>query len=189
MTPKPGISKYFIGLIPPSPIYEQAWQWKEYFKVEFNSKAALNSPPHITLHMPFEWKSEKENQLIERLGAFAQTQNSFDLRLKNFGSFSPRVIFIHVVESKNLQTLQSALTQFCKTELNLFNANRLDQPFHPHLTVAFRDLKKSDFPKAWEFVKDLNFEERFPCRDMVLLKHNRKNWEPSQKFAFMKNAS
>ena len=79
MTPKPGISKYFIALVPPSPVFEQAQQWKEYFKVEFNSKAALNSPPHITLHMPFEWKTAKEELLMEKLATFAQSQKSFEL--------------------------------------------------------------------------------------------------------------
>ena len=136
-----------------------------------------------TLHMPFEWRSEKENQLIEKLRSFAQTQNSFSIELRNFGSFPPRVIFIQVAENKELQTLQASLTKFCQAELNLFNANRLDQPFHAHLTVAFRDLKKSVFPKAWEFVKDLNFEERFPCRDLILLKHTGKSWQSFQKFA------
>jgi 2'-5' RNA ligase len=177
MTPRPGISKYFIALVPPSPVLEQAQQWKEYFKVEFNSNAALNSPPHITLHMPFEWKSAKENLLLEQLTVFAQSQKPFDVELKNFGCFDPRVIFIQVSENKELQTLQAALTRFCKTKLNLFNANRLDQPYHPHLTVAFRDLKKADFPKAWAFVKDLDFHAQFICGELVLLKHDGKVWQ------------
>ena len=184
MTHKPGISKFFIALVPPSPVYEQAQQWKEQFKVEFNSKASLNSPPHITLHMPFEWKSTKENLLIEQLAAFAQTQQPFDVELKNFGCFEPRVIFIQVEENRKLKALQLALTHFCKTKLNLFNANRLDQPYHPHLTVAFRDLKKALFPKAWAFVKDLDFYARFECRELVLLKHDGKVWQRANAFAF-----
>lgn len=188
MTSKPSISKYFIALVPPSPIREQAQQWKEYFKVEFNSKAALNSPPHITLHMPFEWKSSKENILLEQLAAFAQTQKKFDVELKNFGCFAPRVIFIQVTESRELKTLQSGLARFCKTKLNLFNANRLDQPYHPHLTLAFRDLKKTNFPKAWAFVKDLNFHARFPCSELVLLKHDGNGWQPSKTFELSRSA-
>ena len=184
MIHRPGISKYFIALVPPEPIYEQAQQWKEYFKIEFNTKAALNSPPHITVHMPFEWKSEKENHLIEKLKVFAHAQESFNLELKNFGSFPPRVIFIHVVENQNLLNLQSALVRFCKTELNLFNANRLDQPYHPHLTVAFRDLKKQVFPKAWEFVKDIPLHANFTCKELILLKHNGRAWEPIRAFVF-----
>jgi 2'-5' RNA ligase len=182
VTPRPGISKYFIALVPPSPVFEQAWQWKEYFNIEFNSKAALNSPPHITLHMPFEWKTERENKLVDQLSIFTTTQNPFDLELKNFGSFPPRVIFINVVDNPGLIQLQATLSRFCKRELNLFNANRLDQSYHPHLTVAFRDLKKNVFPKAWEFVRDLNFNARFTCRELVLLKHDGRVWQQAKSF-------
>lgn len=187
-TTKPGLSKYFIALVPPPPAYELAQQWKEYFRAEFDSKAALNSPPHITLHMPFEWKTAKENVLIEKLTAFAETQKPFEIQLKNFGSFPPRVIYVHVEASAELKALQSSLACFCKTELNLFNANRLDQPYHPHLTVAFRDLKKTLFPKAWEFVKDLNFEAKFVCRELVLLKHDGRLWQPSKTFTLIGNS-
>jgi 2'-5' RNA ligase len=187
MTSRHGISKYFIALVPPSPILEQAQQWKEYFKTQFNSKAALNSPPHITLHMPFEWKQEKENLLIEKLSVFATTQNPVELELKNFGCFPPRVIFIQVVQNSELKALQSSLAHFCKTELNLFNANRLDLPYHPHLTVAFRDLKKQVFPKAWGVVKDLDFETKFICQELVLLIHTGKFWQVNRTFSFAKN--
>jgi 2'-5' RNA ligase len=184
MTFKPGISKYFIALVPPSPTYEQAQQWKEYFKVEFNSKAALNSPPHITLHMPFEWKTGKETKLVESLHRFAQTQNKLEIELNGFRCFEPRVIYMNVEENRALTQMQSALNRFCKTELNLFNANRLDQPYHPHLTVAFRDLKKADFLKAWAFVKDLKPEAKFMCEELVLLKHDGRVWQPHKTFLF-----
>lgn len=187
MSPRPGISKYFIALVPPAPAYEQAWLWKEYFKTEFNSKAALNSPPHITLHMPFEWKTAKENVLIEKLSLFAQTQKPVELELKNFGCFPPRVIFIQVTENSQLNKLQSELTRFCKTELNLFNANRLDQPYRPHLTVAFRDLKKQAFPKAWEAVKETAVQHKFTCQSLALLKHNGLVWDLAKQLDFDKN--
>jgi 2'-5' RNA ligase len=181
-TTRPGISKYFIAIVPPSPVLEQAWKWKEHFKTQFDSRAALNSPPHITLHMPFEWKSEKEEKLIEKLHAFSQTQSAFHLELKNFGCFPPHVIFIQVEPSQALTGLQSSLERFCKTELNLFNANRFDKPFHPHLTVAFRDLKKSVFPSAWGSVKELNFAEVCAIENFSLLQHNGKAWHVKKSF-------
>ena len=177
-------SKYFIAIIPPSPVYEQAEGWKEYFKTEYNSKAALRSPPHITLHMPFQWKIKKEEKLIEELLNFTQTQKLFDLALKDFGCFEPRVIFINVEPSNQLTQLQSALSKFCKVKLNLFNANRHDQPFNPHLTVAFRDLKKSVFPHAWSSVKEKEFYEVFPVEQVCLLKHDGKKWNAFKELKF-----
>jgi len=184
MKSRPGISKYFIAIVPPSPIYESAMLWKEFFKTNFNSKAALHSPPHITLHMPFEWKTSKEESLMEALNNFSASIQPFEIHLNNFGCFPPKVIFIQVMENKLLQELQASLSRFCKRELNLFNANRLDKPFHPHLTVAFRDLKKPDFQNAWTQAKDKEFNQLFSCRDLSLLKHNGKEWEVKTKFDF-----
>ncbi len=180
-----GHSKYFIALIPPQPIYDSILEWKNYFKVEFNSKAALNSPPHITLHMPFEWKISREDELFDTMNQFASQQKSIEVQLKNFRCFPPRVIYIQVVENNHLQEMQSTLSRFCKTELNLFNANRLNKPYHPHITVAFRDLKKPVFAKAWNSVKDLEFSSHFTVRELSLLKHNGKVWEvlPGLSFA------
>ena len=53
------IDRYFIALIPPEPLFTQIHQLKIYCSEAFGSKAALRSPPHLTLHMPFEWTSKK----------------------------------------------------------------------------------------------------------------------------------
>lgn len=174
---RPGISKYFIALVPPQPVYEISLEWKNYFKSEFNAKAALNSPPHITLHMPFEWKATKEELLKHELKKYAAHTKPFSIQLSNFGCFPPRVIFINVVAATPLSEMQAALHRFCKVELSIFNANRWDQPYHPHLTVAFRDLKKKDFPIAWAAVEDVELKENFSVDEMALLKHNGLSWE------------
>jgi len=57
---------YFIAIVPTSPLSEELLAWKQYFQEHYQSKAALNSPPHITLHMPFEWKEEKAAVLGRR---------------------------------------------------------------------------------------------------------------------------
>ena len=163
--------------MPPPPVYEIALEWKNYFKSAFNAKAALKSPPHITMHMPFEWKASKEELLKHDLKKFAAQSKPYHIQLFNFGCFAPRVIFINVVANTPLQEMQAALHRFCKAELNIFNANRLDKPYHPHLTVAFRDLKKKDFPKAWAAVKDVKLKENFSVDEVALLKHNGLSWE------------
>ena len=129
--------QYFIALIPPSPVYEEALALKEYFKEKYNSKAALNSPPHITLHMPFLWNEDKEKKLLTKLHEFARQYDPIKVCLDNFSSFPPRVIFMNVTESDALNELQRRLHRFFKRELDIFNANYQDRPFHPHLTPAY----------------------------------------------------
>lgn len=156
---------------------EEVSELKNYFKEKYKSKASLNSPPHITLHMPFQWKEKKEDLLIEKLSSFAQSQPVFEISLSNFGCFEPRVIFIDVIKNANLELLQKNLQRFCKREFNLFNANYKEHAFHPHVTLAFRDLKKSEFLKAWEEFREKKFQATFPVTSLILLKHDGSQWQ------------
>lgn len=174
--------QYFIALIPPSPIYEEALEKKIYFKEHYNSKASLNSPPHITLHMPFRWKEKKENELVASVEEFTKTFDPIKVCLDNFSAFPPRVIFINVVKSEALDQLQRNIQRFCKKELNLFNANYKELAFHPHLTLAFRDLKKPNFKKAWEEFEKKEYKAEFIADRIALLKHNGKVWEVFKEF-------
>lgn len=173
---------YFIAIVPPEPIYSEALQLKQYFKDHHNSRAALNSPPHITLHMPFTWKETEEHYLLDKLQAFATNQKSFEIELNNFSAFEPRVIFIDVVKNEDLESLQKQLKRFCKIELNLFNADYKELAFHPHLTLAFRDLKKTEFYRAWEEFKGRELETSFVVNSISLLKHDGKEWKAFRQF-------
>ena len=175
---------YFIGVILPPPYLEEALKLKQYFSEHHKSKAALNSPPHITLHMPFEWDIKKEERLKSRLQKFSEGCSPISIQFNNFGCFAPRVIFIDIVKSEKLEILQRSLHRLCKQELNLHNANYKELPFHPHVTVAFRDLKKATFKIAWEEFADKKFAGAFTATELTLLKHNGKKWDEFQHFRF-----
>ena len=171
-----GSKQYFIAFIPPSPVWEEVQALKEHFHTNYHSKAALNSPPHITLHMPFRWKEEKEASMIERLKEFVKRFDPVKICLDNFGSFPPRVVFLNVVKSLELEAVQKEIQRFCKTQFNLFNANYREEPYHPHLTLAFRDLKKSAYQEAWNEFKSKEFKAEFMADKVALLKHDGKKW-------------
>ena len=174
--------QYFIAIIPPPPVFAEALALKEYFKEKHGSKAALNSPPHITLHMPFMWNIQKEKKLISKLQEFARPWDPIKVCLDNFSSFPPRVIFMNVAESDALHELQKRLHRFFKQELDVFNANYKEQPYHPHLTLAFRDLKKSQYHLAWEEFSKKEFKAEFMADKIALLKHDGKKWDVLKEF-------
>jgi 2'-5' RNA ligase len=176
------IHEYFIAIIPPSPVYEEIWKLKQYFHEKYNTRAALNSPPHITLHMPFQWKMHKEESLVEQLGAFIKRFDPFKVCMDNFSSFPPRVIFINVVKDEILENIQKNLQRFCRRELNLFNANYQDGPFSPHVTLAFRDLDKQVYKSAWDEFKDKEYKAEFVADKIALLKHDGKAWHVFKTF-------
>lgn len=174
--------QYFVALIPPSPVFDEALALKEYFKERYQSKAALNSPPHVTLHMPFLWNEEKERKLVGKLQEFASKYDPIKICLDNFSHFPPRVIFIAVAESDALAALQKELHRFFKRELDIFNANYQDRPYHPHLTLAFRDLRKSQYHLAWQEFSKREFKAEFMADKIALLKHNGKRWDVIKEF-------
>lgn len=177
------LQKYFIAIIPSEPVYSEIETIKKSISEKYNNKSALKSPPHITLHMPFEWKSEKENILIENLQEF-HFGKSIAIELKNYGCFEPKVLYVDVVLNNELNELKQKLVQHIKLNLNIFNQANTLRPFHPHITIAFRDLKKADFYLAWDEYKDKEFAGEFFAGHFALLKHNGKFWEIFKTFAF-----
>lgn len=171
-------NRYFIAIIPPQPVFDEALLFQNYFKERYQSKAALHSPPHITLLMPFQWPDQKKEDLIEKLNTFAKGRPDFEVTLKNFGCFAPRVIFLSVITNPILQKLEGELQRHSTSNLNLFNAPDQDKPFHPHLTLAFRDLTKENFAPAWKEFEFKSYHSTFRVSKITVLQHNGTVWEP-----------
>lgn len=170
-------SLYFIAIIPPAIIYNQILDWKNYFAEYHNSKASLKSPPHLTLHMPFRFSQAKEDKIYQCMQDVASDYQSFNLKLNNFLAFEPRVISINVEENQALRGLQKSLARAGRASLDVFNDSYKDRGFTPHITLAFRDLKKPEFYKAWKKFEKEKFEVTFTVQDICLLKHNGTEWQ------------
>ena len=177
-------SRYFLAIIPPSPVNEQLMEVKQYFMEHYHCKAPLRSPAHITLQMPFWWSPQKEDQLMNSLSAFARTQNAFDLQLCDYSCFEPRVIYVQVMESPPLRSMHKVLVKYLKQQLGIFNADYKGHGFNPHITVAFRDLKKPLFYQAWEEFREKSFQASFTVNRFWLLLHDGKKWHPHREFLF-----
>jgi 2'-5' RNA ligase len=177
------LQKYFIAIVIPQPFQTALMEFKDVVKNEFNSKGALRSPAHITLHMPFEWKEEKESILINTLKQF-KFNESFGVELRNFSCFEPRVLFVDVVKNDVLNALQNELVVYVKKNLQLFNQANDMRGFHPHVTIAFRDLKKEKFYQAFEYFKVKTYHASFITKSFCLLKHTGKEWLVAEEIFF-----
>ncbi|MCC7051165.1 MAG: 2'-5' RNA ligase family protein [Bacteroidia bacterium] len=178
------IAKYFIAIVPPEPLATDLFEIKKQFSQVYNTNGALRSPAHITLHMPFEFREDKENKIMDILTTFSAAQTCFEIQLNGYGFFEPRVVFIQIPPLIALIELQNSLTQHTKSTLNLLQANYRQHAFHPHLTVAFRDLKKAQFYIAKKELENKTYVASFTCNNIALLKHIRKTWEVYKQFSF-----
>ncbi len=176
----------FIAIVPEPEIISEVLAFQKYALEHFNTGKALRAPPHITLEPPIELDVGQLPSLENRLQAFAEQQNSFPIHLKNFSAFASRVIFIEVATNQKLHQLQNDLKTCLLSELEL-RSNRPDQPFHPHMTVAFRDLKKKIFPQAWDYFCKIEYQRTFVTNGICLLQHNGKFWEERKFFYYGEN--
>jgi 2'-5' RNA ligase len=169
------MQKYFLALVPPDPVLEKAEAIKLEIKDRFLVKYALKSPAHITLKMPFTYNEAKEGLLIERLSGFVSGFSTFPIKLGGIGTFGNRVIFLGVEKSEALITLQTELKRVCKQGLHLVD-ELSDRNFHPHMTLAFKDLKVEKFSEVLRLAKEMAFETEYYSEDVVLLKRVEGRW-------------
>ena len=173
--------RYFIAVLPPHNLIEEVETIKDDFALNYQSKGSKNAPAHITLHMPFLWKQEKEEKLLAELSQLQNDILQFNIELNQFSHFGDRVIYIDVVKNENLSALQKMVVDVMK-HLYVFNQVEDKRGFHPHITVAFRDLKKEQFVKAWDVYKEKIFNRSFTCFSFTLLRHENKIWKEIHTF-------
>lgn len=174
-------SLYFIAIIPDEPLQAELMGLKQWVYEQVGSKGALRSPAHITLLMPFKWNSNKEELLFNSLEKLASSISKFSIQLHNFNCFEPRVIYVDVVKNEQLTEAKNQVVKMARQELKLDFLKDL-RGFHPHITIAFRDLKKPQFYQLWEQLKEKPFEAKFEAGSLVLLKHSGKRWDVYKEF-------
>ncbi|MBK7408054.1 MAG: 2'-5' RNA ligase family protein [Saprospirales bacterium] len=176
---------YFIALIPPDPIALEVKAFKELAAARFHTKRALNSPAHITLQPPFSMPEDRLGELTALLHDFVQTATPFSQELRDFGCFKPRVIFVDIVLNDALLDLAARL----KSRLTpLLGEAAIDtRPYHPHMTVAFKDLTPQWFYRAWEHFSTQSYHRTFDADALFLLQHNGREWKVMNRFGFEQN--
>jgi len=179
-----GFSRYFIALVPEGKLHEEVMAMKEHMAKKFRSKAGMRSPPHITLHMPFKFKDKDEDRLKHKLSVLSK-EKQIKTALSGFGAFPPRVIYIRVELNEDLYDLWTKIVAVTRKDLGLDNADYKSLGFIPHMTLAFRDLKREMFHKAWAEYSEKSFEREFPVNKIALLKQDEEGWNVLEEFPLM----
>ena len=169
-------SLFFIGITPPHPIEEEIHRLKTQLCQKYKTKGSLRSKAHITLQMPFTLPSKKEKQLINDLTKLLNNKTPFEVLLNGYGKFEPRVVYVNVQGNDNLSAIHQAFAKHMRN-YQIFNSTHKNNGFNPHITVAFRDLKKPVFYEIWEQLKNEPFSRSFLADRITLFKHNGKDWD------------
>ncbi|MEO1261234.1 MAG: 2'-5' RNA ligase family protein [Bacteroidota bacterium] len=173
---------FFLAILPDNEIQQEVTSFKQECADLFQARHAFKSPPHITLIAPFRWPVEALQDLRETLAEFAYDQLSFTVRLNGFNCFAPRVIFVDMEKNGSLEELQRELAKSLARTLD-FNDKR-NQRFHPHMTIAHRDLEVRVFPRAWAHFSKRAYQRQFLVENIVLLRHEKGQWQVLERFVF-----
>ena len=170
------MNMYYIALVAPEEINKAVLKWKYFLKEHFGCTAALKSPAHITLIPPFWMDEELEKELIHSITEFGKFRERFEISLKDFSAFNPKVIFVDVTKNEKLDSLYSTFNEFIISQ-NKYPVKIDERLFQPHVTIATRDLYKKDYYEAWKIFAVKKFEARWMVNTISLLRHNQKNWD------------
>lgn len=180
---------YYIAVVCPPQVNEKVLHYKIWMKEQFGCIVALKSPAHITIIPPFWLDEKREDELLLSLQSFSGKLPEVEIQLEGFDHFRNRVLFINVTENKILNDLKvEAENHFMESFAGCIKKD--NRPFHPHITIANRDMKPSHFEKAWEYFSKKEFSETFLVKTLSLLKLStgkwnvigEKNWCSQQQF-------
>ncbi len=168
------MSLYFIAFEPPTELSDQIRLISKDFAQRFGAARAFNSFPHITLIPPFNFDEQNESQVVGRFMKMELTVNFFEVHLTRYNCFnrtkSP-VIFLEPESSAELRKIYNEVN----LAMSVFNYAEL---FHPHVTVAFRDLTYEAFLEAWEEYCEKPLDLHFEVERISLYKHVQAKWCP-----------
>ncbi len=168
-------SMYFVALVCPPALDEKVLRFKNWMKAQFGCVVALRSPGHITLVPPFWLEEWREAELHEALRSFTGNIDEVDISLDGFSHFDKRVLFVQVKDNSPLGELRADVgSHFIELFGEIIKEDK--RPFHPHITIANRDMKPGDFEKAWSHFSQKEFKETFRATTISLLKLKSGKW-------------
>jgi 2'-5' RNA ligase len=169
---------YYLAVLPSTRVSEQVTALKMFASANFQTHHALRSPPHVTLIPPLHLGEAQLISLRQDLHSVAAQTRPFFLHFPGFGRFEERVIFLRVAPCVPLVTLQLALRDLMPPRKST------SRPFHPHMTIAHRDIAPDVFSSAFLHFALNGFSEYSLISSFALLKLVNHQWVVSAVFPF-----
>lgn len=166
---------YFIAIMLPKELDKEIRSYQEEMASKYDASRQLKIPVHITLLPPF--RHEKEDEVITAFqDATSELKKTKEIKLNGFGEFRNKVLFVNVVQNEALSEMRKTIVSNISKSLGLKLPEHY-QSFHPHVTLANRDLTRRAFLRAWPVLKDQKFEAHFNEIEVALLKHVDGRWK------------
>lgn len=176
------MSLYLTAVLPPQDLAAEIDEIRKEISEKHQVFAALKPPVHITLYRPVDLHPDREDHLIQLLRPVCFRHKPFVQQLQNFDSFNNKTLFIQAEKSSELSALRADIS-------GIFSKNKIDRKegkeqerFHPHITIAYRDVQRDVFRNLWEEFRNRKFKRNYLTDHFTLLKHDGKRWNTLQDF-------
>jgi 2'-5' RNA ligase len=170
-----GSQMHYIALVANEPLALDIASFKEEVLETFGCRAAMKSPAHITLIPPFYWSRGMQKILNDTFHGFRSSISEIIIHVNGFGHFRRNVIFATPEYNERLMQLQKECIDYFRPLLGDKIADK--RPFHPHITIANRDLKSEDFDQAWEMFRNRPYKRDWHVNTLSLLQHDGICWQ------------
>ena len=173
-----------IAILLPQPISAHVKSEQQFLADHFGPRHALRTPPHITLIPPLEVNDEDIKKIVSIGKEIATQTQCFKLELNGYGAFKPRVVFIKLIENIMLNNLYQLWRKNIEQQAPHLLERYPDRSYHPHLTLAHRDVTPQQFDNIWKWYKVKSFESVIEITGCWMLKHSSSGWAKEQEFIF-----
>lgn len=167
---------YFIAIEIPEPLQSEIQSLRIRLSRKYSSFHALKSPPHITLQMPMRIEEAYENTFNTFFTSLNQQFDSGQITLNNIASFEKRTIYIDVLPEKWIMRICENVRKIIQSQSYLKDI-KIQDSFHPHITLLNRDIGEVDFSNAIEELSEFKMDYRVDIKKIHLYKHNGDIWE------------
>lgn len=149
---------------------------------KFNCRHALKTVPHITLQPPFK-TTFSASEILACLKPLSEINLPVTVSTTGFNSFDDRVAFIEVNLTDELNSIQQRVNLFLNEKKMVPLNNR---PFHPHITLAHRDLNPEFLPEIKHLVEQKEILWKFEVNAVTLLIHQNGRWKNAGEISLLK---
>lgn len=167
---------FFVAVIPPAGICDIITAIKREIASVYGSQHVLRLVPHITLKAPFSAEPGAAQEWFQMIPLLV---DAFEQQLKNFRCFPNKrnpVIYIEPVMNPALAALQQNILDSFSDYFPDMSVSNNEKQFHPHVTIAYRDLPYDKFADAWAEYRGRKFEAQFTVDKIYLMQHDQRQW-------------
>lgn len=174
---------YLLAIIPPHELSREIHQIRLLCSEKFGVLKALKPPVHISMYRPFRLEEEFEDNFIHIIQSATAEQVVFEQKIEDFEAFNNHAIVLRALLNPGILKLYTIISTIMKDKgidkhpTDIF-------PFHPHLTIAYRDIKPEVFPLIWKDYKNKKYNASFKADYLSLLKHDGNQWLVIKNYPF-----